>query len=498
MRNIVGINMSTHQVNITPDTNLFPTLGNTGYRFSEAIAEFIDNSIDAGSGTKVTIKINLSKEKLTIEDDASGMSKDEFKNSLKLAFVSAKDKQLGEFGLGMKTAAITLGKQFSIYTTSIQKSLGLKYSFDETEWSKRNDWVAEIVEQIKENKNEHGTRIEIQDFKFKFYPNLITNTKKDLAKRYARFISKNIISIVFNAETLKPIEPDLIQFNGKQKNKFEIKLNDKSTITGWYGFLVKRSSKKDYGFSLLKNNRVILENVKFGFSPHPEVALLVGEINLNFVPVTHTKREFLTTAYEYRLAEDKFKKFLEEQKILTTARGITKRENQAKQMKKIKTHLEEVSQNMAQIGSITETPTEIQSSIVLINKDIIEKETLKIKLYGNKYTIIFGIDANGSNKEIAKLTELQEGKIQILINSDFPYYKQVKDYPTYALLILAEYIAKHIVSKDKTKDVFNIRDQILFEIGLANIKEEQKIAKQEKINKLEQQLEKLKKGTVQK
>ena len=93
-----------------------PKIGQAGYSISQAIAELVDNSIDAREdGKTLTVEIFFDSDKGIVEvsDDGVGMDEQTAANSMKLAH-SAKKNKLGEFGLGLKTAATSLGKNFQI------------------------------------------------------------------------------------------------------------------------------------------------------------------------------------------------------------------------------------------------------------------------------------------------------------------------------------------------------------------------------------------------
>ena len=50
--------MSVKKFDITPDLSLMPKLGQSGYSSPQAIAELVDNSIDARISSKL-LKINI-------------------------------------------------------------------------------------------------------------------------------------------------------------------------------------------------------------------------------------------------------------------------------------------------------------------------------------------------------------------------------------------------------------------------------------------------------
>ena len=172
--------IKTKKVDITPDVSLLPKLGHSGYRLAEALAEFIDNSLDAKQSEQksVEVDIQISEKRIMITDNASGMDEEKAINSLKLAYPDKKDK-LGEFGLGLKTAATSLGKKFRIKTSQSDDTNWYILDYDEDKWKDNADWKSqELKITAKENPKQHGTIILIQNLKINYYPNLITNAKK--------------------------------------------------------------------------------------------------------------------------------------------------------------------------------------------------------------------------------------------------------------------------------------------------------------------------------
>src|SRR3989338_2412586 len=199
-------NQKTKKVDITPDISLLPKLGQSGYKLSEALAEFIDNSLDPKS---VVIDVQISEKRIVISDDAVGMDESTAINSLKLAYSEKKNK-LGEFGLGLKTAATSLGRKFRIKTSREGNSDWYVLDYDEDKWKELSDWKAQELKILpKENLTDHGTTISIQDLKINYYPNLVTNAKKQLSFRFAPYLENGILKIKINSMFLEAPEIDL-------------------------------------------------------------------------------------------------------------------------------------------------------------------------------------------------------------------------------------------------------------------------------------------------
>src|SRR6185437_13263869 len=112
------------------------------YTVSQAIAELVDNAIDARKDRKslpVEVIFDSQRKLLQVKDDGTGMDEQTAANAMRLAH-SDKKGRLGEFGLGLKTAATSLGKSFEVRTTQEGSSEEYIVSYDEADWLDRGDW----------------------------------------------------------------------------------------------------------------------------------------------------------------------------------------------------------------------------------------------------------------------------------------------------------------------------------------------------------------------
>jgi len=102
--------MSSNGVQVIPGAKrLIRSLRDMGYEFATAVADLVDNSIEARANT-VRINVEWSGEDshVMISDNGVGMSSNELRESLR--FGSERDYEsddLGKFGLGLKTASLS-------------------------------------------------------------------------------------------------------------------------------------------------------------------------------------------------------------------------------------------------------------------------------------------------------------------------------------------------------------------------------------------------------
>jgi len=316
------------EIDITPDISLMPKLGYAGYSAPQAIGELVDNSIDARiDGKLLKMSVSINKEYISVADNGSGMNKHMASKSFVLAF-SKKSGQLGEFGLGMKTACLSIGDYFEVTTSALGEACRYKIHFDRKEWdSSGKGWKVPLTKE-KATEEEHYTILKIEKLKV-FYPNLHNFIREDLQRRYAPFIRAGQIELKVNNKFCKPEEFDLIL---ETRKEFKIELDDFCSISGWYALLREGSQKGFYGFHTFRRGRMITTYDKIGFEQHPTLARIIGEIHMDHVPVTHNKREFIKESSEYRKVEKAVREEIKE--LVRSARGKATQDTVTDQLKR--------------------------------------------------------------------------------------------------------------------------------------------------------------------
>ncbi len=480
-------------VDITPHKSIMPKIGRAGYSVAQAVAELIDNAIDANSeGNKLSIEILIKKDIIEIKDDAVGMNKMELTKAFSLAHSNKKDK-LGEFGLGLKTSCQSLGSEFSILTTKKGEKNYYLIDYDEEDWLKNesHSWSNYPIKILpKKDKDEHGTTITIKKLKVKI-ENVVEKVKKDIGTRFAPFLKRKEVEIKLNNSLTKSFMPELIDGT---KKEFEISVKG-NKIYGWYGLMKESSQKGFYGFNIFRRGRMITCYDKIGIGEHATVARITGEINLNHVPVTHNKREFINDSEEYIDAEEvlskEFKEIVKEARKKAKDDKVTSNVKQEvdiwknKMIEALKDKELFPEQNLKKPTSQGKNKEErdiekrdkwkLNMPPIKISEDIkseakerkprkFHKRPHVINIMGKKFN--FNVDfahleVNGPLKRWAVSKE--EG-IEIIINTDFPAWLSTKDTPFYAVMLIGEALAE-IISKEANEyfpeKIQEIKEEIL-------------------------------------
>ena len=297
--------MSSMTVDITPDKSLIKKLGLVGYRTEQAVAELIDNSIDARLEGTETIHVTLDFRlgQIKVSDDGCGMDSAGLKVALTVA-KEAKKGGLGRFGLGLKSACSSLGKAFVIRTSAPGSGAVFTAAYDEDRWlgDASRKWTNFEVGKTDKGDDWHGTVITISKIKVPLYPNQLLNFRRRFGIRYGPYMERGQVRVLVNSRTCKPSAPELAD---GMKHPVSIETTG-GRVAGWVGMLARRSIKGDYGIHLYRNERLISAFDKFGIRRHPAAARVIGEVSLDHVPVNFHKTGFLTESPEYRDAVSKF------------------------------------------------------------------------------------------------------------------------------------------------------------------------------------------------
>lgn len=481
------------KIDITPDKTLFPKLWSSWYSIPQALAELIDNSIDARVDNWMEISINLFSDKITIADRWVWMNFEEIKNAVILAKSNKKGK-LWEFWLWLKTSCLSLWKTFKVISKKIWEEKEYKVIFDTEKWLKNDSWDIEVFER-EIPKEKHYTVIEISDLKSKTVLTAEKRLKEDIQVRFGHYLDEITIKINWDRVFKKKIE--LSEWTIK-----DIDIETKYWKIVWWVWLMKDSSQRWlYWLHSYRNHRLIIPFNKIWFSAHPTVARIYWEINLDFVPVTHNKKSFEKESDEYKTVESLME--LELKELVQEARKKKWEELQTKQVKdQTETWGLKTTQSFEKI--IEDIPDN------KINKKLPENDIIKYQKNNsfkeedyddviNDISFWKPLDADNTKKDSKvlhinfwwqvlsfthnyssiwsekwpKLWNYDSSNkiITIITNTDFPTYYACKDLPFLALINISESLTEFLLewkdnqnSLEDYKIIFNMIIRIASEL----------------------------------
>ncbi len=128
---------------------LIEGLRDTGYDFNTALADIVDNSVDAGA-TKIDIRINMDTEGdilVMVSDNGCGMDEQTLLDGMTYgAQGRVEPKRLGKFGLGLKTASTAYCRRLSVITKSSSENEPIKATWDLDHVVNAKEWELLIDE----------------------------------------------------------------------------------------------------------------------------------------------------------------------------------------------------------------------------------------------------------------------------------------------------------------------------------------------------------------
>ncbi|HEX4007003.1 MAG TPA: ATP-binding protein [Acidobacteriaceae bacterium] len=96
---------------------LVESLRHLGYGNYEAIADIVDNSIDADAqNINIRVQLKSNQHQISVADDGRGMSKKTLDQAMRLGSLTDRDanSDLGKFGMGLVTASLSIAKKLHV------------------------------------------------------------------------------------------------------------------------------------------------------------------------------------------------------------------------------------------------------------------------------------------------------------------------------------------------------------------------------------------------
>lgn len=212
---------------------LLTSLRSVGYNEETAIADIIDNCISARAH-KIKIHFDWGKKRILISDDGFGMNKKELIENMRIGSSDpsqSRDKDdLGRFGMGLKTAAFSLGKKLTVISKSDSAVCNASWDLDQIPnigWNliiRDESEISEFSSQI----GEQGTIVVIENLdrvidsddekkaQNKFY-RIASKTEKHLALTFHRFIEEDNLILELNGTPIKAWNPFILENSATQE-----------------------------------------------------------------------------------------------------------------------------------------------------------------------------------------------------------------------------------------------------------------------------------------
>lgn len=309
--------MALSKVDIRPGVSILAVLRHLNYKPWFALGEFVDNALQSflknaanGSLDKVTIDIHIDSTfpaRISIKDDAFGISLDDFPRAFKPASIPPDNTGLSEFGMGMKSAACWFSPKWEVRTSVAGEPIIRTIYFD-IENMIADESYELLVKESKCQEEQHFTEIILNDVFHAPVKRTIHKIKNHLASIYRYYIRKGILTLKVNGDVLLFQEPEVLNapyFKDREGAHFtwrkciNFTFGDGISVTG-FAAIRATGNTSEAGFSLFRRGRVIQgsgdENYRpsyiFGNTNSYKFQRLFGELHIDGIEVSHTKDGF--------------------------------------------------------------------------------------------------------------------------------------------------------------------------------------------------------------
>jgi Histidine kinase-, DNA gyrase B-, and HSP90-like ATPase len=307
-------------VSIRPGISVLTVLAHLNYRPWFALAEFVDNSIQSfltnrerlhelkQTKLRVTIDINTADSGgIVVRDNAAGIAATDFPRAFRPAELPPDRSGLGEFGMGMKSAACWFAPRWSVRTAALGEGTERSVSFDIDQIVR--DSLDELeVKSRKSRIDDHFTEIVLRDPHRVPIGRTQSKIRSHLTDIYRIFVRDGVLELKFNGDELRYQQPDILQapyyrdLNGTPRvwiQEFDFNFGGGLRAHG-FAAIRRKASVSDAGFALFRRNRLIQGSGDEGYRPEyifgkPNTfpyQRIFGEIHLEGFDVSHTKDGF--------------------------------------------------------------------------------------------------------------------------------------------------------------------------------------------------------------
>lgn len=324
--------LQNKKVDASPTKEFFIYMLTRDIDLKPAIVELIDNSIDGAKRLRkqsqyegLFIKIAMSKEKFSIEDNCGGISIEIAQN---YAFKFGRSPEwkrneegffTGIFGIGMKRALFKLGNKFEIVSRTSCEYFNLKV--DVNQWMREKDWDFQFEKAENGLQNTKvGTRITVEDLNqeisSKFESDYFINALIDYVQKYRTVEAENGLRIEINGMFIDYRKEKLLE--SKDIQTYTHKIEDSEGIIRIIAGITKKGEPAKAGWYIYCNGRLVLYADKTSLSGwgdgvrsyHNSLAEFRGYVyfeskNLLALPWNTTKTGVDTSNRLYILAKQK-------------------------------------------------------------------------------------------------------------------------------------------------------------------------------------------------
>jgi hypothetical protein len=295
-----------------------------GYTLETALADIIDNSITAHA-SKISVRYQWDSGKpwIAILDDGCGMSAAKLREAMRFggdsSSLDTRDaKDLGRFGLGLKTASLSQSRLLTIFSKQHGVTSVLSWDLDFLTTSRKREWIVRVpaLKSFATDSSVASSLAELAGYKTgtivlwqkidaivsdeknqtteKHFSHVMARASEHIRTTFHRFLTPDdgsrSVSVDFNGTPLSAFNPFGVAVPARMELPAEdIRIDGQSIHVQAYVLPhCTKSSRPDYekfagedgyrenqGFYIYRNRRLILKGTWFRLLPRTEITKLL-------------------------------------------------------------------------------------------------------------------------------------------------------------------------------------------------------------------------------
>jgi hypothetical protein len=300
--------------------SLIESMRDIGYSLETAVADVIDNSITARASAIELYAMPLEDGyAIGIMDDGHGMTQSELLDAMRPGCLNPLERRaerdLGRFGLGLKTASFSQCRRLTVVTRACGKTSVAVWDLDEV--AHANKWIIGVPDTSDDvpwadRLGETGTLVVWQHLDrvvgdlqgvqaAKHFDERISDVAEHLELVFHRFLTgrpwrSKALSVTLNGRPLVPYDPFHSTHSATQKDPAEpIRLGGSEVVVqaftlphhnrvssaDWLKYAGPEGYLKNQGFYVYRENRLIIRGTWFGLARQSELTKL-ARVRIDF------------------------------------------------------------------------------------------------------------------------------------------------------------------------------------------------------------------------
>lgn len=322
---------------VTIDKSHLITIGEKMYAESiELIRELVNNAYDADA-TKV--RVSVTKDKVVVEDDGTGMSEKGFLQYFNIGSVEKRlsprspkfgRKRIGEFGIG-KFASLSAADEFRV--SSKKNKFVRIVIFNKKDWEGTEKWQLPVEKREASPLEKDGTKITLSKLKREFNLSDVERVLKESVPLRAKHFA-----VFLNNQRITPGYIPGRRIHIHQKTIY-------GDISGEIVVAINSRLIKEPGIACQVKG-VTIKRELFDLGAFYSLGLnrITGQVNADFLPITSARNEFIKDSPEYLLFYKIIRAHLE--KVLRELKAFSDKKTKSKTTKMLQEVMKKVRETL--------------------------------------------------------------------------------------------------------------------------------------------------------